>query len=201
MEIWLKNDKHNIRFPVLPSEYSIGSESNNTSVNINGLGEVNIIGKRKLKTVTFSALFPREFNSSICDISLEYTPEEYRSIFEDMKKDVCTLTMTEVDVTMDVTIEALTASENDGTGDVTIAFSFKEYRLPDVTRTTKKTTSLTYTTKKNDTLSKIAKSVTGKSDNWKKIYDDNKAALKKSKITKKSAKMKAGIKLAIRQKY
>ena len=41
MEIWLKQDKTQFRFAVLPPEYELTSESNNTQVNINALGEIN----------------------------------------------------------------------------------------------------------------------------------------------------------------
>lgn len=57
MEIWLRQNKKSFRFAILPSEYELTSESDNTQVNINKLGEINLIGKRKLKTVSFSLYF------------------------------------------------------------------------------------------------------------------------------------------------
>ena len=60
MEIWLKQDKTQFRFAVLPPEYELTSESNNTQVNVNALGEINLIGKRKLKNVSFSSFFPKQ---------------------------------------------------------------------------------------------------------------------------------------------
>ena len=57
MEIWLRQNKKSFRFAILPSEYELTSESDNTQVNINKLGEINLIGKRKLKTVCFSSIF------------------------------------------------------------------------------------------------------------------------------------------------
>jgi len=59
MEIWLRQNKKSFRFAILPSEYELTSESDNTQVNINKLGEINLIGKRKLKTVSFSSIFPK----------------------------------------------------------------------------------------------------------------------------------------------
>ena len=46
MEIWLRQNKKSFRFAILPSEYELTSESDNTQVNINKLGEINLIGKR-----------------------------------------------------------------------------------------------------------------------------------------------------------
>ena len=193
MEIWLKNDSYNIRFPVLPSEYTIGSQSNNTSVNVTNLSEVTLLGNRNLETVSFETFFPKTYESMYCDISPEHTPVEYRDIFEKMKQSgVCKLTLTGAGYSKKVTIESLEAKEDDGTGDITISFSFKEYVKPVVkvvsvqraavkvaaSRTTKTTSSdKTYTVKSGDCLSRIAASQTGKASNWQTIYSDNKSVI------------------------
>lgn len=67
MEIWLRQNKKSFRFAILPSEYELTSESDNTQVNINKLGEINLIGKRKLKTVSFSSIF-RNKNTAFASI-------------------------------------------------------------------------------------------------------------------------------------
>lgn len=213
MEIWLKNSKYNIRFPVLPSEYSITSSSNNTSVNVTALSEVTLLGNRMLQQVTFEALFPKVYNSTYCDIPPEHKPAQYREIFEAMKRaGVCKLTLTGVKWSKQVTIEQLDAKEDDGTGDVTITFTFKEYVAPKVTkiksskkkskskknsnRTTKKTDNRTYKVKSGDTLSRIAQTQTGKSGNWKTIYEDNKGT-----IGSNPNKIKVGQSLKLRASY
>ena len=213
MEIWLKNSKYNIRFPVLPSEYSITSSSNNTSVNVTALSEVTLLGNRMLQQVTFEALFPKVYNSTYCDIPPEHKPAQYREIFEAMKRaGVCKLTLTGVKWSKQVTIEQLDAKEDDGTGDVTITFTFKEYVAPKVTkiksskkkskskknsnRTTKKTDNRTYKVKSGDTLSRIAQTQTGKSGNWKTIYEDNKGT-----IGPNPNKIKVGQSLKLRASY
>lgn len=217
MEIWIKNDDYKLRLPVLPSSYTIGSESNNTSVNINAIGEVNLIGNRTLDTVTFSALFPAKYNATYCDIKPEYAPKEYRTILTKMQRaGKVHLQITGTKFNKDCTIESLSSHEDDGTGDLTIDFSFKEYRLPKVTkkkattkkqkskkktkttasRTSKSTKNKTYTVKKGDCLSAITKSQTGKSSNWKAIYADN-----KSVIGSNPNKIKPGQKLKIRASY
>ena len=51
MEIWLKQGKTKFRLAVVPPEYELTSESGNTQAVIHSLGEINLLGKRKLKTV------------------------------------------------------------------------------------------------------------------------------------------------------
>ena len=55
MEIWLKQGSVSFRFAVLPPEYEVTSESGNTQVIINALGEISLLGKRKLKNISFSS--------------------------------------------------------------------------------------------------------------------------------------------------
>lgn len=192
MEIWLKNNDTNVRFPVVPAEYSISSASNNTSVNVTALSEVTLLGNRNLETVTFETFFPATYNEMYCDIPPAMTPAQYRETFEKMKRaGVCKLTMTgEANWSKQVTIESMDSKEDDGSGDITIAFTFKEYVKPIVTlvkvkkgkknsnsRTEKGGKDKTYTVKKGDCLSRIAQSQTGKSSNWQAIYSDNKSVI------------------------
>lgn len=68
MEIWLKQGSSRFRFAVLPPEYEVTSESNNTQVIIHSLGEINLLGKRKLKNISFSSFFPAQ-KYSFCEYS------------------------------------------------------------------------------------------------------------------------------------
>ena len=163
MEIWLRQNKKSFRFAILPSEYELTSESDNTQVNINKLGEINLIGKRKLKTVSFSSIFPKQ-KYSFCQYST-------------------------------FPIESFTWGENDGTKDINFTLEFKEYRKVKVKtskrkekvtkkvtaaatqRTAKAVNSTTYTVKKGDCLSMIAKNLTGSSANWRAIYNQNKGVI------------------------
>ena len=128
MEIWLRQNKKSFRFAILPSEYELTSESDNTQVNINKLGEINLIGKRKLKTVSFSSIFPKQ-KYSFCQYSTFPTPKESVKTIEKMKNNgVLSLTMTGTPINMDCTIESFTWGENDGTKDINFTLEFKEYR-------------------------------------------------------------------------
>lgn len=195
MEIWLKQGKTNFRFAVLPSEYELTSESNNTQVIVNSLGEINLLGKRKLKNISFSSFFPKQ-KYSFCEYTTFPTPKESVKLIEKMKNNgVLRLTMTGTPVNMDCTIESFTWGENDGTKDINFTLEFKEYRKVKVKTTkkkekvTKKVTpaateraakevkSTTYAVVKGDNLSKIAKNLTGSSANWQAIYNQNKGVI------------------------
>lgn len=195
MEIWLKQGKIKFRFAVLPREYELTSESNNTQVMIHSFGEVSLIGKRKLKNVSFSSFFPGQ-KYTFCEYSSFPTPKESVRLIEKMKgKGVLRLTMTGTPVNMECTIENFTWGENDGTKDINFTLEFKEYRKPKIKnedkkekvskkvkaastkRSSKEVKSKTYTVVKGDTLCKIAKKVTGSTANWKAIYEQNKKVI------------------------
>ena len=184
MEIWLKQDNTQFRFAVLPPEYELTSESNNTQVVINSLGEINLIGKRKLKSISFSSFFPNQ-KYDFCQYTTFPTPKESVKIIEQIKeKGVLRLILTGTNINMECTIESFTWGENDGTKDINFTLEFKEYRRVKVItksndnqtqqRETKAVESTTYTVVKGDNLSKIAKKLTGNSANWKTIYEQNK---------------------------
>lgn len=195
MEIWLKQDTKKFRFAVLPSEYEMTSESNNTQVHVNALGEINLLGKRKLKNVSFSSFFPKR-KYSFCQYSRFPDPKESVSIIENMKDNgILRLTMTGTPINMECTIESFTWGQNDGTKDINFTLEFKEYRkvkvkvkekkeeLPNTVtpaatdRSSKDVKSTAYTVKSGDNLNKIAKNLTGNSANWKAIYEQNKGTI------------------------
>ena len=49
-----------VSFPVSPSNFSVINPYNNTTVNINNLGDVNMLGKRGLSSLRFSSFFPSQ---------------------------------------------------------------------------------------------------------------------------------------------
>lgn len=191
MEIRLKQGKTKFRFAVLPPEYELTSESNNTQVNIHAIGEINLIGKRKLKTVSFSSFFPKT-EESYCEYTPFPSPKASVKKIEKMKnKGVMHLTMTGTPINMDCTIESFVWGENDGTKDINFTLEFKEYRKIKA-KTKKKKEKVTnkiepavgdrlrkdikggfYFVRKGDNIRTIAKNLTGSSANWKAIYQMN----------------------------
>lgn len=195
MEIWIKQGNESFRFAVLPQEYEVTSESNNTQVVINSLGEINLLGKRKLQGISFSSFFPKQ-KYNFCQYTTFPTPEESVNKIETMKNNgVLRLTMTGTPVNMECTIESFVWGENDGTKDINFTLELKEYRKVKVKtskrkevvtkkvtpaptqRAAKEVKSTTYTVVKGDNLSKIAKNLTGSSANWQAIYNQNKGVI------------------------
>lgn len=207
MEIWLKSEDDEIRFPVLPSSWKVGTGQNNTSENVHRKGEINLLGEKNLETIELSSFFPcKEY--PFCQYKGFYTnPYYYVKMIKTWKEKKITprLIITgNAEINMAVSIESFEYGEEDATGDVAFTLSLKEYitvkystkkkttntssgktvAKKDSASTSKKTTkkvkTTTYTVKKGDTLYGIAKKKTGKSSNWKKIYKKNKTVIEKT---------------------
>lgn len=196
-QIYVKQDGTKIVLPVLPPGWSATSEQNNTSVDVNAVGETTLMGKRKLRTIPISSFFPKDQER----YGAKYSPVEYVEKIEKMKrKGPVKLHLMDI-FTIDATIESFTPSEDetDPTGDIHYTLNFKEYIYPTVKITTKvkkkKTTTRktktvkhgrsapiskrfkTCTVKPNQCLSEIAKKAYGKASDWRKIYNANKKVI------------------------
>ena len=132
MELWLKGSRR-IRIPVLPPEYQVTSAQNNTTVNVIGLGEVTLKGKRGLREISFSSFFPRRYDGSYCEYTNLKSPRAYVDAIEKMKRSgTVRLIITGTPINFRCTIESFDWGENDRTGDIAYSLSFKEYRGPSV---------------------------------------------------------------------
>lgn len=127
--------------PVIPGRYEVGQSYNNGSVNVNALGEINMLGKRNLMTISFSSFFPAQ--------QYEFSAIGYYSPYEGIRKlqsfaqkgQPCKLLISGTDINTAVTIDSLNYREKDGTGDVYFDLSMREYRyiLPTSNRLNKTT--------------------------------------------------------------
>lgn len=189
MEIWLKQGENCLRIPVLPSSYQVSTSQNNTTVNINELGDINLLGKRGLTAVSFSSFFPCHYES-FCSTSIK-RPKEYIRLLEKMKRSgAMRLHITGI-LSLKVTIETFDYEENDGTRDITYTLGLKEYRylsIPEssLTSQTQETVTVrespvpkagrTHTVVKGECLISIARKETGSTD-WRPIYEANKSTI------------------------
>ena len=190
MEIWLKGYK-NFRIPVLPSEYSVRSERGDETVVINSIGEVDLGGKMKLKSISFSSFFPSD-NESYVSYDCP-TPRECVEIIEKMQQgSPCKLTITGVPIKMYCRISSFTWEEHDGTGDIYYSLTLTEHKkisierssvVVDKTLTTPPVVesvredppkeTIQYTVKSGESASSIARKTTGKASNKTKIAQQN----------------------------
>lgn len=204
MEIWLNNGNDKIRFPILPSEFKIEESQQNTSENVHRKGEINLLGEKNLATVELNSFFPSK-DYVFCQYhGFNTNPYYYINKIKGWKenKETPQLIITgNPNINMNVSIEAFSYGEDDGSGDVTFSISLKEYVVVRYSTPAKKTTASgkkvkkkaaakkkktkniktsTYKVKRGDTLWSIAKKKTGSSTNWKKIYKKNKTVIEKA---------------------
>lgn len=199
LQIWLKGGGSRIRIPVVPAEYTVTSEQDNTSVTVCNLGEVTLRGKRKLQQISFSSFFSRQYDSGYCDVRSKSPITMVKKVEKMKRAGSVKLIITGV-LSMKVTIESFEWGENDGTGDISYTLSMKEYRTVSIPASVlvkeqpaqpaaagsdggtsgrdqpETTGTQSYTVKSGDSLSAIARKLTG-STNWQTIYEQNKAVI------------------------
>lgn len=191
MQIWLKGAGTQLRIPVLPASYQVTGKQNNTVVTVNGLGEILLRGKRALLEVSFTSFFPKKYDSSYCEYRGYPSPSSCVQTINEMKEDGhVRLIVTGVPIAIFVEIEEFIWGEEDGTGDITYTLTLREDRKPVIPvsvlesqepqeednagRNAPETkTPTTYTVKKGDCLSAIARKLTG-SASWQALYEQNK---------------------------
>lgn len=198
MEFWLKkSNSDKFMLPVNPESFAFTEKHNNTSVNVNSIGEVNLLGKRDLKTGTISSHFPKR-DRNYANNSGRQAPYTYINKLLSWKSSgkPIQLIITGTKINFQVTIETLKYGEQDGTGDVYYDLTLKEYRAVEIKKTKlkkkKKTTkkkskpkrpaakkkTKTYTVKSGDCLWNIAKRFYGNGAQYTKIYNANKGKIK-----------------------
>ena len=118
-----------VTFPVLPPSFEVGNAYNNSTVNVNSLGDINMLGKRGLTTVKFSSFFPAQAYSGIVNGAPDspYSYVEKINSFA-QKGQPCKLTISGTNINLNVSIDSFDYSEKDGTSDVYFSISLREYR-------------------------------------------------------------------------
>lgn len=193
MNFWLKHsDSDKFKLPVTPESFEIAVNHVNTVVNVISVGEINLLGKTGLKSVSLSSFFPaQDYNFSKADRD---KPKSYVNKLEKWRKNNTLIRFIISGViNMQCSIESFTWGEKDGTGDIYYTVTLKEYRKVSVKkRTTKKIKATTHKIKKGETLAKIAKKYYGKSSASyrNKIYNANKKIIKNKNKLPKGKKIK-----------
>ena len=115
-----------VTLPVIPESYTVNVNNNNSIVNIQSLGDLNMIGKSGLRKIAFSTFLPAidypyakavDTTDYINRINSIRTSDTY-----------CHLTITDTIVDFDVTIDSFNIKEGSGVGDINISFTFTEYK-------------------------------------------------------------------------
>lgn len=187
MEIYISMGNDRLRLPVLPESFEVMVANQNETVNINAIGEINLIGKTGLEELSFTSFFPAQ-NYSFNAYS---NPEKPLDLVNKVKKwrvsgDPVRVIITKSPVNLEMSIESFVYGERDGTSDVYYTIELKEYKRLQVKKSTTATKKpaakrpvpakpkrKTYIVKRGDNLWNIAKKHTGNAMNYKKIAKDN----------------------------
>lgn len=163
-----------LTFPIAPPSFEVSNTYNNSTVNVNNLGDINMLGKRGLSTIKFSSFFPAQAYDGIVS-TIPSTPYSYVKQITSFaqKGQPCKLTISNTNISMNVSIDSFDYSEKDGTSDVYFTISLREYRyivpdsntLNDITglssRTAEETTEKTVTWYSGTDLMDVTAQCTG----------------------------------------
>ena len=195
MDIFIRwnKEKNGFQLPINPDSYSVDGKQNNTSLYINDFGEINLKGKRALKTVSWSGCFPAQ-KYSFCKVT-PLEPMSYIKMLEDcLEKNTQMHVIIGTNVNIFATLESLQWSDNEQNDDITYSVSFKEDREPgEAIRTSKEVVPVTYTWKKGDSWAKVCKKILGDSKYAKANQKRNKAVIKMAKKKNKKKKEAAAL--------
>jgi len=160
--------------PITPSNFQLKNPHINTIVNINELGDINLIGKRGLSEILIESFFPNQ-NYYFCKAT-PLDPQRYVDMilkWKDNNKPI-RLIITKSNINIAASIENFTYGKRDGTGDIYFTLELKEYRFLKVNNMREvKAIPDEYTVRTSDTLWTVAKKTTGNANNYKVIAENN----------------------------
>ena len=188
MEIWLSfnNNAERLRLPVLPPSFEVVVDNLNTRVNINEIGNINLLGKSDLKEMTLETFFPAqdyyfvEYNGFPPPYSCVEMIDSWRTSGKPIR-----LIITDTNINLAMGIESFSYGERDGTGDVYYSLELAEYVFVKVKQESKshgyvqenirpsKEIPKTYAPKPNDNAITVAKRTTGNSANARVMINKN----------------------------
>lgn len=191
IELSFNNRRERIVLPVNPSEIEISETNLNEKVNILNLGEINLIGKRGLVTLSIESFFPGK-NSPFAKGRKVRDAAEYKNLIKNWKESGkpvrAIIPAAEFNIAM--AIDSFTYTIREGTNDIKYKLELSEYRFLNVSsireqnkkikknglkeRVSSKKKESVYTVKKGDTLFSIAKRILGDGSKFKEIYATNK---------------------------
>lgn len=125
-QIILTGKTGSITLPVPPPSYSVKVANNNSIVNIQSLGDINMIGKTGLQKISFSTFLPGIDNTLYKAVD---TAEYIKNINSLRTSDTyCHITIVGTNVDLDVTIDSFDYEDASPVGDIDISLSLTEYK-------------------------------------------------------------------------
>jgi hypothetical protein len=125
----LSGGTETVVFPVNPPSFDVSNGYKHAVVNIQNLGDINLLGKRGLASIKFSSFFPANDYDFVQLLSVQ-SPYAYVESIKKMAEasQPCNLSITGTDISTPVTIDGFDFGEKDGTGDVYFSLNLREYR-------------------------------------------------------------------------
>lgn len=125
-QIIIAGKSDSITLPVQPPSYSVSVSNNNSVINIQSIGDINMIGKTGLQKISFSTFLPGidyEFAKAV-------DTADYIKRLNAIRNDDtnCHLTIVGTSVDLDVTIDSFNYEDSSPVGDIDISLSFTEYK-------------------------------------------------------------------------
>ncbi|MGR6125716.1 LysM peptidoglycan-binding domain-containing protein [Paenibacillus sp. SER-28] len=198
MEFSLTDGKgKKFQFPVNPEEVTISRQKGFDTTTILSYGEFDFPQGEKVKEISFSSFFPKEYNPAYCTYEDIPDPQEAMNTLNGflLSKNPLRFIITETAVNVPVIVASHNSTFRGGEyGDVNFDLSLRTWsdmkvaKKAGVTaskaaavnkkpRTDMKEKKKTYTVKSGDSLSKIAKLELGDSSQWSRIYQLNKKVI------------------------
>lgn len=190
IQFWLSwnNREEVLRLPINPSSFEISVNNINHIININDIGEINLIGKSGLKKITIESFFPAN-DYDFVQYRGYPSPNECIKLIEKwrLSQRPIRLVITQTPINDAFAIEEFKYSQKDSTGDIYFTLELKEYRFltipvvqsqntvyesTEVNREVKQVDS-EYIVKEGDKLWDIAKRLTGNGMNYTIIAEKN----------------------------
>ena len=188
MKIHFMQGKTVITLPVTPESYSVSTSQNNQTVNIVSLGDLNLMGNKGLRELSFSSFFPAsKLHGGYQTQAAFKEPFRLCNWFISWKnnKKVVRVIIEGTNINTEYLINEFSYEQKDGSGDVYYSISLSEYVRPKVTlkvgnvvtlannRGKKSNEQQFYVVKRGDTLKTIAKAKLGSSRKFTKIAQLN----------------------------
>lgn len=212
MDMFLYSGKGKaFHFPVNPEEISISREKGFETVSILSLGEFDVPQGEKVKEISFSSFFPKEYDPSYCRYPNIPDPLVAMNQLNQflLSKTPLRFMMTGTGMNVPVIVSSHHTTFRGGEeGDVNFDLTLRTWRDLKIgkigsgsshaskssvhPRSDLKAVSKTYTVKSGDSLSRIAKLELGSSSRWREIYKLNAAV-----IGKDPSRIKPGQKLVM----
>ena len=138
-----------IYLPVNPPKLEIQAKGENSTLNIVNLGDISILKKPGLKTISFESFIPVQNSGSYIQSDVQvFTADFYKNFFEAVQaqKEPINFVITELNIAMQVSVEDFNYWWDGGDPDMHFKLSLKQFRQGTIKITTIGTSSVTPTT-------------------------------------------------------